>query len=106
MLEEAAVGLKILIDANRPTSTDFQVYVRTCDIDELITEQDFVLVPQETDIQADDNINVFREYTYLYGGLGGNILDFKKYQIKIVLRSDNQAFTPVLDNLRVIALST
>ena len=106
VLEEAAVGLKILIDANRPVATDFQVYVRTCDIDELITEQDFVLVPQEADIPADDNLNIFREYTYLYGGLGGDILDFKKYQIKIVLRSTNQAFSPIIDNLRVIALST
>jgi len=106
VLEEAAVGLKILIDANRPTSTDFQVYARTCDIDEQITEKDFVLIPQEAEIPADDNPNVFRQYDYLYGGLGGDILDFKKYQIKIVLRSTNQAFSPVLDNLRVIALST
>ena len=106
VLEEAAVGLKILIDANRPVATDFQVYVRTCDIDESLKLKDFVLVPQEAAIPADDNINVFRQYTYLYGGLGGDILDFKKYQIKVVLRSTNQAFSPVLDNLRVIALST
>ena len=106
VLEEAAVGLKILIDANRPTSTDFQVYVRTCDIDESIVEKDFVLIPQEAEITADDNPNIFRQYDYLYGGLGGDVLDFKKYQIKIVLRSTNQAFSPVLDNLRVIALST
>ena len=106
VLEEAAVGLKILIDANRPVATDFQVYVRTCDIDELIEEQNFVLVSQEADIPADDNPNVFRQYSYLYGGLGGDIEDFKKYQVKIVLRSTNQAFSPVLSNLRVIALST
>ena len=105
ILQEAAVGLKIILDANRPTTTDFQVYVRTCDIDEVITEQDFILLSQEEDIQADDNPNIFRQYTYLYGGLGGDVLDFKKYQIKIVLRSHNQAFSPVLDNLRVIALS-
>lgn len=106
ILEEAAVGLKILIDANRPTSTDFQVFARTCDIDEIITEKDFVLLEQEADIPSDDNPSVFRQYTYLFGGLGGDVLDFKKYQVKIVLRSTNQAFSPVLDNLRVIALST
>ena len=97
--------MKILIDANRPTSTDFQVFVRTCDIDESIVEKDFVLVPQEAEITADDNPNIFRQYDYLFGGLGGDVLDFKKYQVKIVLRSTNQAFSPVLDNLRVIALS-
>jgi len=106
VLEEAAVGLKILIDANRPVSTDFQVYVRTCDIDELLEERDFVLLSQEADIQADDNPNIFRQYSYLYGGLGGDITDFKKYQVKIVLRSSNQAYSPVISNLRVIALST
>ena len=106
ILEEAAVGLKILIDANRPTSTDFQVYVRTCDIDEAIKEVDFVLVPQEAVIPADDNPNIFRQYTYLHGGLGGDVLDFKKYQVKLVLRSTNQAFSPVIENLRIIALST
>ena len=106
ILQEAAVGLKIILDANRPVSTDFQVYVRTCDIDEVITEQDFILLSQEEDIQADDNPNIFRQYTYLHGGLGGDITDFKKYQVKIVLRSSNQAFSPVIDNLRVIALST
>ena len=72
----------------------------------MITDKIFTLLTQENTIPSDENPSIFRQYTYLHGGLGGDVLDFKKYQIKIVLRSTNQAFSPVLDNLRVIALST
>ena len=105
VLEEEAVGLKILIDANRPAATDFEVYVRTSEIDENIRDKVFVLVPQETTLPSDENPNIFRQYTYLHGGLGGDLAPFKRYQTKIVFRSTNQAFSPVLRNLRVIALS-
>ena len=96
---------KIIIDANRPSATDFEVYVRTCEIDELLPEKDFVLIPSETTLPSDENNSVFRQYTFLHGGLGGDLTAFKKYQTKIVMRSTNQAFTPMLRNLRVIALS-
>lgn len=105
VLEEEAVGLKILIDANRPSVADFQVYVRTCDADENIREQSFTLLSAETVVPSDDNPQVFRQYTFLHGGLGGDLTAFKKYQTKIVFRSTNQALVPVLRNLRVIALS-
>ena len=104
-LKEEAVGLKIIIDANRPSATDFEVYVRTCEIDESLTEKDFILVPSETTLPSDENNSIFRQYTFLHGGLGGDLAAFKKYQTKIVMRSTNQAFTPMLRNLRVIALS-
>jgi len=105
VLEEEAVGLKILIDANRPSVADFQVYVRTCDVDENIREQSFTLLSQETIVPSDDNPLIFRQYTFLHGGLGGDLTPFKKYQTKIVFRSTDQALVPVLRNLRVIALS-
>jgi len=104
-LGESAVGLKLFIDANRPSSTDFEVYIRTSTIDEILKEKDFTLVPAETDMPSDENPSTFRTYTFLHGGLGGDILEFKKFQIKIVFRSTNQAFTPVLSGLRVVALS-
>ena len=105
ILEEEAVGLKILIDANRPSVADFQVYVRTCDADENIREQSFTLLSAETIVPSDNNPQIFRHYTFLHGGLGGDLTPFKKYQTKIVFRSTDQALVPVLRNLRVIALS-
>ena len=55
---------------------------------------------------SDDNLQVFREYRYLAGGLGGDLTAFNKFQIKIVFRSTNQARVPMIRELRVIALST
>jgi hypothetical protein len=106
ILDEEAVGLKVLISANRPNSTDFQVYFRTADADTAIVTQSFILAQQEATIPPDDNPNVFRNYTYLIGGLGGDILAFTKFQLKIVFRSTNQAQVPVINSLRAIALST
>lgn len=106
ILEEEAVGLKVIISANRPDSTDFQVYFRTADADTPIVTQSFILAEQEALVPPDDNPNVFRNYTYLIGGLGGDILAFSKFQLKIVFRSTNQAQVPVINSLRAIALST
>lgn len=104
-LESEAVGLKVIVSANRPRNTDFQLYFRTSDADENINEQPFTLASQETVIPEDQNINTFRDYTYLIGGLGGDLKPFTKFQVKFVFRSINQAQVPRLKDLRMIALS-
>ena len=91
--------------ANRPRNTDFQLYFRTSDADENIREKPYTLASQETVIPADQNINTFRDYTYLIGGQGGDLKPFTKFQVKIVFRSTNQAQVPRLKDLRMIALS-
>ena len=105
VLEEDAVGLKILIDANRPNSTDFQVYYRTCSGEQVLTEQDWVLLTEETNNTTDENSGIFREYRYLAGGTGGDLPSFTQFQVKIVFRSINNAKAPVIRNIRMIALS-
>jgi len=105
ILDEEAVGLKVLLSANRPSASDFQVYYRTADADTAIVTQNFVLANQETTIQSDENPRVFRQYTYLIGGQGGTLNAFTKFQLKIVFRSTNQALVPAITALRVIALS-
>tara|TARA_Y100001972_G_scaffold19186_1_gene22003 strand:- start:127 stop:1710 length:1584 start_codon:yes stop_codon:yes gene_type:complete len=104
-LENESVGLKVFITANRPSEADFQVFVRTAGDDEIISEKDFILLSQENTIPSDENPRFFRNYTYLHGGLGGDIPAFLKYQFKIVLRSTNQAKPPIIRSLRVISLS-
>ena len=91
-LDDDAVGLKVLITANRPNDTDFQVYYRTGTSDEVITDKSFVLQSPETAMPADEEIAVFREYKYLIGGQNGVLPAFTKFQIKI-------------RDLRIIALS-
>ena len=39
------------------------------------------------------------------GGPGGQLAEFTKFQIKIVMRSTNKARQPFIRDLRVIALS-
>ena len=55
--------------------------------------------------ELSNNPNIFREYRYLIGGQGGSLTAFTKYQLKIVMRSTNQALVPRFQALRSIALS-
>ena len=104
-LENDAVGLKILISANRPSVTDFQVYTRTATSDEIIHDKDFILRSPEQNMPSDENPNVYREYRYIVGGQGGDLPAFTKFQAKIVFRSTNSAKVPKIRDLRIIALS-
>ena len=105
-LETDAVGLKIILAANKPAEADFQVFFRTATSDEDINDKGFSLVSPENTPPSDDSLQVFREYRYLAGGIGGDLVAFTKFQIKIVFRSTNQARVPMIRELRVIALST
>ena len=104
-LENDAVGLKILISANRPSVTDFQVYTRTATSDEIIHDKDFTLRSPEQNMPSDENPNIYREYRYIVGGQGGDLPAFTKFQAKIVFRSTNSAKVPKIRDLRIIALS-
>lgn len=104
-LEQDAVGLKIVLSANRPSEADFLVYYRTSAGDEVLSDQTWVLTNEETNNPSDSNPRVFREYRYLVGGLGGNLSAFTQFQVKVVFRSTNSAKAAVIRDLRVIALS-
>lgn len=104
-LSEDAVGLKVILGANRPSVASFDVYYRVATGDELISDKNWVLASQEFSVPADENPTVFRDYKYLIGGQGGNIPAFNQFQIKIVLNSQSAARVPVIKDLRAIALS-
>jgi len=104
-LEDDAVGLKIMLTANRPNGTDFQLYFRTATADEVITDKNYTLQAAETALPTDESIAVFREYRYLIGGQNGVLPAFTKFQVKIVMRSISSAKIPRIRDLRIIALS-
>jgi len=104
-LQTTAVGLKLILAANRPRVADFQVFFRTAEADENIREKTFTLTSQETVIPSDEDAKVYRDYTYLIGGQGGDLKPFTQFQIKIVFRSTNQAKVPKIKDLRMIALA-
>ena len=105
VLENDAVGIRVLLTANRPKGTDFQVFFRTATGDEIIEDKDFTLQAEETNNPEDNRVGVYREYRYLIGGLNGSLKSFTKFQIKIVMRSENNAKVPKIKDLRMIALT-
>lgn len=104
-LTEEAVGLKILLAANRPPEADFQVYWRCGGEGDLLDGFIWTLVEPENTLPPDTNQNVFREYRYLVGGENGALPPFTKFQAKIVMRSTNSAKVPTFRDLRIIALA-
>ena len=104
-LANDAVGLKVLINANKPNGTDFQLYFRTATADEEIETKNFTLATIEQAIPNTDNLTVYRQHTFLIGGQNGSLPAFTKFQLKIVFRSTNSARVPQLSSLRAIALS-
>lgn len=104
-LEETAVGLKILIGANRPSAASFDVYYRVAADGDVLGTTAWTLVEAETSVPSDENPARFRDYEYLIGGQGGNLTPFTEFQVKVVFNSTNSSKVPVLKDLRVIALS-
>jgi hypothetical protein len=104
-LTEQAVGLKILLAANRPPESDFQVYWKVASAGDDIKRSAWTLVNSETVLPVDTNKNIFREYRYLVGGDGGTMSPFTQFQVKIVMRSTNSAKVPSFRDLRIISLA-
>jgi hypothetical protein len=107
-LEEPAVGLKVIIGANRPNLANFDLYFRTipAGADTNLDDIAFTLAPAETIVQTDEDPNVFRDYEYTIGGLGGTLIPFTTFQLKIVMRSSNSSKIPTFRDVRAIALGT
>lgn len=104
ILANPAVGLKILLAANRPSVSDFYVYYKTATSDVDLNSVSWTLVNKEADLPADENPGVYRQYEYLAGGQGGNLPTFTKFQVKIVMVTTNTSKVPTFRDLRVVAL--
>jgi len=107
-LAEPAVGLKVLLGANRPTNSFIDLYYRTLPAgsDTDIETVKFILATEDTSIQTDDNRSIFRQYEYTIGGTEGTLTPFSTFQLKIVFRSQNSSRVPRIKDLRAIALGT
>ena len=111
-LEEAANGLKIFVEINKPPSAMFDLYYRIASGDESIFNLNWILRDPENS-PSDDNYNHllydptrlnYSEYRYLLGGLNGTLPGFTTFQLKIVMKSTNSCEIPVLKSIRAIAL--
>ena len=105
-MAEQAVGLKIILSANRPTDADFEVYYKIGNTDDDFNDVNWVKVEKESLLPADNDGITFRDYEYLAGGIGGDLPTFTKYQVKIVMTTTNSSRIPIIKDLRAIALVT
>jgi hypothetical protein len=109
-LADYATSIRVLIDANRPSLSDFSVWYRVAstDGDTSIYDTNWTqfsktsTLPNNSnynDTPTDDNFTVFREYEFNQYDL----TDFNQFQIKITMNSRNSAKYPRFQNLRIIS---
>ena len=102
VIDESSLGLKIIFAANRPAGSDFDVYVKTAvDEDTLENEPLWIEASADNSLPSDDNPSTFRDYEYTI-----NTDQFSVFQVKIVMKSNNSSKSPVIRDLRAIALIT
>ena len=104
-LASSAVGLKVLLAANRPKEAGIDLYYRVSSDQELINTKNWIELASDTNNPSDETPDVFRDYEYLVGGRGGDMEAFTNFQLKIVMTSTNSAKVPMIKDLRAIALS-
>ena len=104
-LAQSAVGLKVILSANRPEPASFDLYWRIGNEGDDLNLIDWTEIASDTNNPPDPVGKTFRDYEYLIGGLNGNLTAFTRFQLKIVMHSTNSAQVPTFRDLRVIALS-
>ena len=104
-LEDDAIGLKIILAANRPSVTDFKLYFKTLTENQLFNDNPWVEIVRTSELPTDETPGIYRDYEYLVGGDDGLSAPFTKFQLKLVMNSSNNAYVPQFKDLRVIALS-
>jgi len=101
-LTQLSRTLKIDFGAYKPQGSEVRVYIKTFEsgADSDPETVNFTEIFPVADIPASD-VYEFRDYSYEQTGLS-----FNAFQVKIVMRSKNQAIVPQIIDLRSIALAT
>ena len=96
-------AIKLMFRAYRPVDTEIKVLYRVLpdDSNDSIETFGFEYFPDPEDgIPAATEFEEYRDYEYEVDGI-----KFKQYQIKVLFVSPNQAYSPVIQDLRAIALA-
>ena len=110
-MSDQANGLRITIEAYKPPAASFDVYYRTAPDPEVDMyslpwveiEPDAIQGDNLVQISEDQELN-YNEWVYTPGGVDGDLPGFTSFQLKIVLKTTNTSQTPIIDNIRAIAL--
>ena len=120
-LETPATSLRVLLDISRDAASDVKVMFKTLRVDDAFSfdEIDYRFFNDDgtlagsggPDVEVRPAIrNEFLEHEYTAGvtddGIGNPLDEFISFQIKIVMRTTNQARPPRVRNLRALALAT
>ena len=121
-LETPATSLRVLIDIVRQSDSSVKVLFKTLRVDDAadFDEMSFRFFNDDGTVagsggpdvttRPSEQRNEYIEHEYTAGvtddGIGSPLEEFISFQIKIVMRSTNQAIPPLLKNLRVLALAT
>ena len=121
-LETPATSLRVLLDIVRQSDTSVKVLFKILRVDDAadFDEMSFRFFNDDGTISGSggpdvttrpsEQRNEYIEHEYTAGvtddGIGSPLEEFISFQIKIVMRSTNQALPPLLKNLRVLALAT
>jgi hypothetical protein len=103
-VEEPAVGIKLIIGANRPNVANFDVYYRVGTRDENLREKSWVYIASDNSPPSDENPGIYRDYEYTIGGDTGLTQEFEQFQFKITMNTSNLLYYPTLRDLRAIVL--
>ena len=98
-------SIKLLFSGYRPPNTVIKPLYRVLPTGstDSIEEQGFEFFPTDSEsasIPPTTDLEIYQDYEYEISGL-----DFTQYQIKIVFVSPNQAYAPIIKDLRAIALA-
>ena len=121
-LETPATSLRVLLDIVRQPDTNVKLLFKTLRVDDAFDfdEMSFRFFNDDgtvsgsggpdTTTRPSESRYEYIEHEYTAGvtddGIGSPLEEFIAFQIKIVMRSTNQALPPLLKNLRVLALAT
>ena len=109
VIDESSVGVKVIFAANKPTGSDFEVYVKTAVDEDTLTALDasdnpetlWVEATPDNALPSDDNPETFRDQVYTI-----DTDQFTVFQVKIVMKANSSSKSPVIRDLRAIALVT
>ena len=120
-LETPATSLRLIMDISREPNASVKVLFKTLRVDDAFDfdEIDYKFFNDDGTISGSGGpdsetratgFNEYLEHEYTAGvtddGIGNPLAEFISFQIKIVMRTTNQALPPLLRQLRVLALAT
>jgi hypothetical protein len=121
-LETPATSLRVLFDAFKDNDTSIKVLYKTLRVDDAFDfdeigfnffNDDGTIAGSggpDVAVRSSERSNEFLEHEFTAGvtddGIGTPLDEFISFQIKIVMRTTNQAQPPILKSLRALALAT